>query len=252
MAIAHEHDGAHEAVEHFLKEGIMLATQYVKHHKTQALAAQHEAIRRDHELQISGRQERFQQALATRISLDRAQASLQYANVSNDEWWQRADAATIIDTYKAAATHADQDPSAAHAVEVMTDFMKAHMGIDVSELAQATETADSADWLPPDRLTETYREHLETGRGVSLDGELSGPSNRALAELEQQFTGNADIEEVLAGVRDFHLSQALTSVASPHTIDQVAATAEGDSDVPQPRRASPERELGGERDTLDR
>jgi hypothetical protein len=252
MAIAHEHDGAHEAVEHFLKEGIMLATQYVKHHKTQMLAAQHEAIRRDHELQVSGRQERFQQALAARISLDRAQASLHYANVGNDEWWQRADAATIVDTYKAAATHAEQDPSAAHAVEVMTDFMKAHIGIDVSEITQATEAADSEDWLPPDRLTETYREHLENGRGLSLNGEPSPQADRALDELEQQFAGKADLAEVLAGVRDFHLSQALTNVASPHTIEQVAAKAEGDSDVPQARRTSPERELGGERDTLDR
>jgi hypothetical protein len=252
MAIAHEHDGAHEAVEHFLKEGIMLATQYVKHHKTQTLAARHEAIRRDHELQVSGRQERFQQALAARISLDRAQASLQYANVGNDDWWQRADASTIVDTYKAAATHADQDPSATHAVEVMTDFMKAHMGIDVSEITQATEAADSADWLPPDRLTKTYREHLESGRGIGLDGELSGSSDRALAQLEQQFTGNADIEEVLAGVRDFHLSQALAHAASPDGIDQVAEAAEADIDMPQARHASPEHELGGERDTLDR
>jgi len=251
MAVTQEHDGAHEAVEHFLKEGIMLATQYIKHHKTQVLAAQHEATRRDHELQIAGRQERFQQALAARVGLDRAQASLQYANVGNAEWWQQSDAATIVDTYKAAATHADEDPQAAHAVEVMSDFMTAHMGIDPSEIKEATEAAD-ADWLAPDKLNDTYRDHLETGRGLRLDGEHATSANRALEQLEQQFTGSANVAEVLAGVREFHLSQALSNVASPHTIHQVAETAEADTDEPHARHSSSERELAGERDTLDR
>lgn len=251
MAIAHEHDGAHEAVEHFLKEGIMLATQYVKHHKTQVLAAQHEATRRDHELQIAGRQERFQQALAARIGLDRAQASLQYAHVGNDEWWQHADAATIVDTYKAAATHADQDPQAAQALKAMSDFMKTHMGIDLDEIKQATDAAD-AEWLPPDRLDDTYRDHLETGRGIRLDGEPRTTTDQALAQLEQQFTGSANVEHVLAGVRDFHLSRALSNVASPHTIHQVAEIAEADTGMPQERSTGGEQELGGERDTLDR
>lgn len=252
MAVAHEHDGAHEAVEHFLKEGIMLATQYVKHHKTQTLAAQHEAVRRDHELTIAGRQERFQHALAARIGLDRAQASLQYANVHNQDWWQRADAATIVDTYKSAAMHADQDPQAARAVEVMAGFMKAHMGIDLDEVRQSAETVESHQWLAPDELTDTYREHLEAGRGLGLNGDQNPSAERALAELELQFSGNADIGEVLAGVRDFQFSQALSNVASPHTIEQIAEAAETDTDRAQARHSSIQQELTGERDTLDR
>lgn len=250
MAIAQEHDGAHEAVEHFLKEGIMLATQYVKHHKTQILAAQHEATRRDHELTIAGRQERFQEALAARVGLDRAQASLQYANVHNNQWWHQSDAATIVDTYKAAATHADQDPNAAHALEVMSDYMKTHLGIDISELRRATERVD-ADWLPPDQLTDVYRQHLETS-GVRLDGQPAAQNGLALASVEPRFGGSANRAEVMAGLRDFHLSQALTDVASPHTIEQVAEAAETDTEKPHTRRAGTEQEFAGERDTLTR
>jgi hypothetical protein len=239
-----EHDGSHEALENFFKEGIMLVTQYVKHHKAQRIAEQTEASRRDHELKINGRQERFQQELSARLGLDQAKASLQYANVNNEEWWQTSDAVTILDTYKGAAMNADNDPHAAAAVEVMSEYMKAHMGIDVDAINKGTEAMDISDELHGDKIDEAYEDHIDRGRDLKADNDL--------ASLEQQFDGNADVDELTAGLRELQLSQALTAAASPHTIDQVANAAEADAEAAQARHTSPDQDLAGERDNLDR
>ena len=244
MVMAHEHDGSHEALENFLKEGIMLVTQYVKHHKAQRIAEQTEASRRDHELTINGRQERFQQELSARLGLDRAKASLQYANVPNEEWWQQSDAGTILDTYKGAAMNADDDPHAAAAVEVMSDYMKTHMGIDVDAINKGAEAMDVSDEIGGDHIDEACADHVDRGRDLKADNDLAG--------LEQQFAGNADVDELTAGLRELHVSQALTAAASPHTIDQVAQAAETDAATAQARHTSPDQDLAGERDNLDR
>ena len=239
-----EHDGSHEALENFLKEGIMLAVQYVKHHKAQRIAEQTEASRRDHELEINGRQERFQQELSARLGLDRATASLQYVNVRNEEWWQQSDASTILDTYKNAAVNADEDPHAAAAVEVMSEYMKAHMGIDINAISKGAEAMDVSDELGGESIDDAYTDHIERGRDLKADNDL--------ASLEQQFAGNADVDELTAGLRELQVSQALTAAASPHTIDQVAQAAEADTETAQARHASPDQDLAGERDNLDR
>ena len=244
MVMAHEHDGSHEALENFLKEGIMLAVQYIKHHKAQRIAEQTEASRRDHELKINGRQERFQQELSARLGIDRATASLQYANVHNREWWQNSDAGTILDTYKNAAMNAGDDPHAAAAVEVMSEYMKAHMGIDIDAISKSAETMDVSDELSGDNIDEAYADHVDRGRDLKADNDLAG--------LEQQFAGNADVDELTAGLRELQLSQALTAAASPHTIDQVAEAAEADAETAQTRHTSPDQDLAGERDNLDR
>jgi len=239
-----EHDGSHEALENFLKEGIMLAVQYVKHHKAQRIAEQTEASRRDHELKINGRQERFQQELSARLGLDRATASLQYVNVRNEEWWQQSDASTILDTYKNAAVNADEDPHAAAAVEVMSEYMKAHMGIDINAISKGAEAMDVSDELGGESIDDAYTDHIERGRDLKADNDL--------ASLEQQFAGNADVDELTAGLRELQVSQALTAAASPHTIDQVTQAAEADAEPALSRHGTSDRDLAGERDNLDR
>jgi hypothetical protein len=237
MAMPHEHDGAHEAIENFLKEGIMLVTQYAKHHKAQRLAAQAEAARQDHELKIAGRRERFQHDFAAKLGLEQASAAMRYSQVDKQEFWDNSDAPTILDTYRDAAVHADQNPQAAEAVEVMADYMKAHMGIDVGKISEGAEATEATEDLG-------VNEQLEADRGVGVDREIAG--------LEQQFNANASVDELSAGMQDLHLSQALTAAASPHTIDQVADAAEADTETVYARHTEQETDLAGERDNLDR
>ena len=260
MVMSHEHDGAHEAIENFLKEGLMLVTQYAKHHKAQRLAAQTEAARQDHELKIAGHQERFQQDLAAKLGLEQASAAMRYGQVGKQEFWDNADAPTIVDTYKDAALHADQDPNAAQAVEAMADYMKAHMGIDVDAISKASEAADAVE---PGEVDQSYADHLDRGQVLtvgdeqwgSIDAELAESNGQTIGEFKsmvnERFGGNA-AASALESVSDLHLSQAVTAVASPHTIDQVADAAEANAGTVLARHTGPEADVAGERDNLDR
>jgi hypothetical protein len=253
MAISYEHDGSHEAIENFLKDGIMLVTQYAKHHTAQRLIAQTEAARQDHELKITGRQQYFQQELTAKLDLERACAAMRYAEVNKQEFWDNADTATILDTYKDASLHADHDPGAAQAVEVIADYIKAHMGADVDEVTKGSEASDAVE---PDDVEKAYKTHLETGRGMpATDGsqaDRGSSSDREITGGGQQFTGRANVDDLAAELRDLHLSKAVTAAASPHTIEQVADAAETDPQTVYARHTAPEADLAGERDNLDR
>lgn len=260
MAMPHEHDGAHEAIENFLKEGIMLVTQYAKHHKAQRLAAQTEAARQDHELKIAGHQERFQQDLAAKLGLEQASAAIRYGQVGKQEFWDNADAPTILDTFKDAEMHADQDPNAAEAVGAMADYMKVHMGIDVGEISKASEAADAVE---PGEVDQAYADHLDRGDELtgsdeqwgSIDAELAESNGQTMGEFKsivnERFGGDA-ADPALDSLSDLHLSKALTAAASPHTIDQVADAAEANAETVYARHTGPEVVLAGERDNLDR
>ena len=255
MPIPHEHDGAHEAIENFLKDGIMLVTQYAKHHKAQRLATQTEAARQDHELKIAGHQARFQHDLAAKLSLEHASAAMRYSQVNKREFWDDADAATILDTYKDATLHAEQDPDAVQAVEIMADYMESHLRIDVDEVSKAAEAIDGTNQLGEQHVDHAYEDHLESGRDLAGSDQSRGHSSdigRKIAGLEQQFTRKSNIGALTARLRDLRLSQALAATGSPHTIDQVADAADSDAEMPYARHAAPEADLAGERDNLNR
>lgn len=234
MSSPHEHDGTHEAIEHFVKEGVGLAIQIVGHYKRQGQLRQQQALR-------DGRDDRLHQlldGLQARDTLNKAVASTRWHGVHNEGWWQERLArptgpAEIVDTYRDALNYADKDQGAAQALGAMNErFRQAPFNFAVESLD--TEPLHENEILP------AYAEHvgkdpaqLEFELG-DLQSIIDG-GNATAAALDPRAA------EIMAGLKDLQLSQALTTVGSPFSAAEAVDAALSEQDTPQAR---PERTAG--------
>ncbi len=224
MSSPHEHDGTHEAVEQFVKEGVGLAIQLVGHYKRQAQLSQQQQLRdgRDEHLH------RLLEGLDARDALNKAAASTRWQGVHDEQWWQQRlstpeGPSEIVQTYTDALTYADRDQSAADAVAAMSKrFTQAPFHFNAADLMQDGH----ATGVAAGEATRSLNEHL--GEGPS-PAQLDLPDLQDLARIEPY------VAEVFAGLKDLQLSQALSTVGSPFSAAASVQAAIGEEDVPQAR-----------------
>ena len=227
MSNPHEHDGTHEAVEQFVKEGVGLAIQLVAHYKRQANLADQQQLR-------DGRDEKMHQlleGLQARDTLNKAVASTRWQGVHNEQWWQERlntpeGASEIVETYKDALTYADQDQSATDAVNAMNErFTQAPFNFNVADLMQDGYAAS----VPDEEAAKAFAEHL--GKDPSQLHVDFGD----LPDLVDATGVEPHVTEVIASLKDLQLSQALTTVGSPFSAAETVQAAIDEEDVPQAR-----------------
>ncbi len=236
MSSYHEHDGTHEAIEQFVRDGIGLAIQLVAHHKRQHQLRQQHALREHSD-------ERLHQLLNStpaRETSKKTAASTRWHGVHSEDWWQRQlghpnGSAEIVDTYRDALTYTDTDQSARQAVDAMNArFTQAPFNLDINELA----TAGSPAQLPDEHATDAH----------------GSPPGKPLAQ-QQADRGDPPIEvdeadhtamdprsaETIARLNDLQLSQALTTVGTPLTAADAVNAAHDENEAPgaRPERSAP-------------
>jgi hypothetical protein len=251
-----EHDGVHEAVEHFVKEGIGLAIQVAAHLRNLNAKRTSDAERLDRSREIErlelAKVASQQEAIA---KLELAHARTRWQGVGDESWWQTrltepGGATEIVDTYRDALTHQASDVTAGAAVITMNEgFKHPPFGFDVDTLT--TSTVPEAD------VQSRYAEHLTkdpTNLKVmqQLNVERSVRKGGEKLELADDLSRSQGLDHqaarVLAGVSDLHLSQAMTAVSNTGTIADVAAMAEEGERQPNARRERAGVTVGSERE----
>jgi hypothetical protein len=210
-----EYHGTQEALDEFMTVGIDVAVK-VAHQRRVSRFQRKEAARAD------GRDAwRAEQA---KQNLDRATASVKWAAVENDDWWEKATPSQILDAYREAKTYEPEDRTAAGAVARMSTEIRDRFGIDVDELGRGA--------APAEELERLYADHIAQHAAMATGDELPDSDRRG---------------EVMAGLRDYFLSRSLATVSNAGSIEDVAAMSPGEGQ-PQARRTRGMPGQGQERD----
>jgi hypothetical protein len=215
-----EYHGTQEALDEFLTVGIDLAVK-VAHQRRVSRFHREEAAR------AQGRDAwRVEQA---KQDLDRATASVKWAAVENDAWWENATPSQILDAYRDAKTYEPEDRTAAGAVARISTEVRERFAIDVEELGRSEAPAEQLERLYSDHIAQ----HAATADGLAgVSALAAGPDRRG---------------EVIAGFRDYFLSRSLATLASAGSIEDVAAISPAERQ-PQARRTRGMPGQGQERD----
>jgi hypothetical protein len=217
-----DYHGTQEALDEFLTIGIGLAVK-VAHQRRVSRFQREEAAR------AQGRD--VWRAEQAKQDLHRATAQAKWAAVENDEWWEKATPAQIVDAYRDAKTYEPEDPAAAATIARMNAEIRDRFAIDVSTI--------EASHAPAEGLERLYTDHVAKHAAVDAAGGLGGVDSLG-AGLDRRG-------EVLAGFRDYFLSRAVVGVSSVGSIEDVAAMSPTDGQ-PQARPARGMPGQGQERD----
>ncbi|MGO9954643.1 MAG: hypothetical protein ACLP50_01445 [Solirubrobacteraceae bacterium] len=208
-----EYHGTQEALDEFMTVGIDLAVR-VAHQRRVSRLQREEAARADE--RDAWRAEQAKQ------DLDRATASVKWAAVQSDDWWENATPERILDAYREAKTYEPEDQTAAGAVVRLNTEIRDRFAIDVDELGRVE--------APAEELERLYADHIAQHAAIAAADELADAGRRG---------------EVMAGLRDYFLSRSLATVSNAGSIEDVAAMSPGEGQ-PQARRTR--RMPGQERD----
>lgn len=243
MSSAHDHDGTHEAIEHFIREGIGLGIQLAGHYKRQHHLHAQQTLRASRD----DRLHQLIQSIPPRDSMDKAVVSTRWQRVHHEDWWQqhlatRHGPAKILATYTDALTYTDTDQNARQAVDAMNArFTQPPFNLNINELA----TDGSLGRVPDEEAADTHREPL--GNPLAQQHTALGDLPVALDE-PQHPAMDARSAETIARLNDLQLSQALTTVGSPLTAADAVTAAANENAAPAAR---PERNAANAGRPLD-
>jgi hypothetical protein len=232
MTSAHEQDGTHEAIEHFVRDGIGLAIQVVGHYKRQHQIRLQQLLR-------DGRDDRLHHLLETmqaRDTLNKAVASTRWQGVHVEDWWQQQlstpeGPAEIVDTYKDALTYADKDHSAGDALNAMNArFTHEPFNFNIDDLIED----GNATQVPDERAADAYAD-LTGKHPAQLDMSLGDARTMPADDHDIEAIIDSRAAEIMASLRDLQLSQALTTVGSPLSATDAVEAAFKESAAPQAR-----------------
>lgn len=151
--MAEESDGIEEALEGTVRLAVMAGARIGSE-----IARAREERLRDQRF----RDERETAQLAQRFEAEKRVAVAELSQVHRPDWWDRADAARIGQTYATARAWAPEAPEARGAERKMRDELQARYGIDVDRLDPRSVSAEVETWRQ--RLEEQRRQEADQQR----------------------------------------------------------------------------------------
>lgn len=151
--MAEESDGIEEALEGAVRLAVTAGARLGSE-----IAQAREEQLRDQRL----RDERQAAQLAQRFEAEKRVAVAEVSQVHRPDWWDRADAARIGQTYATARAWAPEAPEAAAAGQKMREELQARYGIDVARLDPRSVSAEVEAWRQ--RLNDQRRQEADRQR----------------------------------------------------------------------------------------
>lgn len=232
MSSPHEQDGTHEAIEHFVRDGIGLAIQVVGHYKRQHQIRLQQEIRDSRD----DRLHHLLESMRARDTLNKAVASTNWQGVHREDWWQQRlstpeGAAEIVETYKDALTYVDNDRNARDAVNTMNArFTREPFNFNIDDLIED----GYATRVPDEQAADAYA-HLVGKHPAQLDMNLGDARTLPVSDHDIEAIIDPRAVEIIASLRDLQLSQALTTVGSPFSAADAVEAALNEHDAPKAR-----------------
>jgi hypothetical protein len=245
--MSNEHDGIHEAVEHFFRDGIGLAIR---------VAAEHQQLR---EKRLMLAREDGRQSVTDELhrqGLDRALNATRWQLVQQPDWWDKMPASEILRTYESARSFGDEDPNAAATVHAMNHEVKERYGVDPEDLDTADVPREEIEAHWAKYLAKRQEAERETTPAHALDATPAAAGTRHHEALKQVQTvaevAGVDEKavEILAGMHQLGMAKALAEVSHAHTVEEgtrIAASGTGKTSARkhvQGLEPAPQRELG--------
>lgn len=183
--MAEESDGIDEAFEGQLRVLVTAAGQVGE----RIARMREEALRR-----AQARSEQQARELQSRFEAERRAARVELGNVYRSDWWDRASAEQVAQTYQVARAWAREDPDAVRAEEHMRTEMHTRYGLDPDALAERARVERDAR-TPAPRFEA--RDELDGSQPVR-----ALTKGDALAMIDR-LPADADLGPV-GGLRDVH------------------------------------------------
>lgn len=174
--MADESDGIGEALDEHMRVAVAAAAQIGEH---RARARAERARAETAQAQAQAQQLRDRQEAARRV--DR----LDYADVENAEWWDRADPDTIARAYASAHAWANEDPEAARAQEKIEAELRDRYSIDTTDIGANPAAVRDA-------VAEQTRAEDEAGQAAGLAVASHGQDQRIDEAHTAPAAENAD------------------------------------------------------------
>lgn len=170
--------------------------------------------------------ERYAARLAERHETEKRIAVTELAQVHRPDWWDRADADRIGQTYATARAWVPDSADAARAEQAMREQLQARYGIDPHRVDPRTVGAEVDAWQR--RLEEQRNQHAgqERARGAGERAEAAALLAQAAAEDRR---GHVDQDRAGEGsaARDAEVAKVLYDSAERRQADAVAMEAQG-------------------------
>lgn len=246
--MTNEHDGTHEAVEHFFRDGIGLAIR---------VAAEHQQLR---EKRLMLAREDGRQSITDELhrqGLDRALNATRWQLVQQPDWWDKMPASEILRTYESARSFGNDDPNAAATVHAMNHEVKERYGVDHEDLDATDVPREEIESHWAEYLAKRQEAERETTPAHDLDA--AAPAVAAAQQHEglkqaQTVAEAAGVDEkaveILAGMHQLGMAKALAEVSHAHTVEegtQIAASGTGKTSARKNTHGlepAPQRDLG--------
>jgi hypothetical protein len=239
--MAHDHDGTHEALEAFFREGTSLAFKLVQHRQTlqqRNLQETREADRHAEQLD-----------LLRSAALKHAHAGVLGQKVMSPEWWEKTTPGEQLKTYVELKDAEKGTPLAAAGVKAMNQQIRDQYGFDPESLAAAN--------VPDDEIESRFAEHIARGqeavretRPAGFEQPMQSAEHGEGFEQAQAIAKGSGLDELaIQGLTEIHqlgLARALSDVSHVGDMRDVVESAQGSSE-PQARKASLGAEQSGER-----
>lgn len=187
--MAEESDGIEEAFEGQLRVLVTAAGQVGE----RIAGMREEALRRAH-----ARTEQQARELQSRFEAERRAARVELGNVYRSDWWDRASAEQVAQTYQVARAWAREDPDAVRAEEHMRTEMRKRYGLDPDGLAERAARAERDARTPGPRFEA--RDELDGSqpvRELTRDDALA-MIDRLPADAELGPVGRGGLRDVQA------------------------------------------------------
>lgn len=214
--MAEESDGIEEALESTVRLAAMAGAR---------LGAE---IARAHEDRLREQQRadaREADRLAQRFEAEKQAAILEVSQVHRPDWWERADAERIGQTYATARAWAPEVNEAARAEHKMRVELRDRYGVDVGRHDPRTVTAD----------IEAWKQRLEQQRRQTAEHPRAAETAEAAALLAQAARDDRQADAARADERNAE-AERLYDSADRRTADAAAMTAHGiDPEVAESR-----------------
>jgi hypothetical protein len=228
--MAEESDGIEEAFEGQLRVLVTAAGQVGE----RIARMREEALRR-----AQARSEQQAREMQSRFEAERRAARVELGNVYRSDWWDRASAEQVAQTYQVARAWAREDPDAVRAEEHMRTEMRTRYGLDPDGLAARAqaerdarapgprfEARDELDGSQPVREL-TKDDALATIDRQPADAELGPIGRGGLRDLQAWKGKDPDVDLAIASKLPHLMSQAeLMAVAAAEKERHRAAAAE--------------------------
>lgn len=216
--MAEESDGIEEAFEGQLRVLVTAAGQV-----GERIARMREEVLR----RAQARSEQQARELQSRFEAERSAARVELGNVYRSDWWDRASAEQVAQTYQVARAWAREDPDAVRAEEHLRTEMRARYGLDpdgLAERAQAErdartpgprfEARDELDGSQPVREL-TKDDALAMIDRLPADADLGPVGRGGLRDVQAWKGKDPDVDLAIASEFPHLMSQAeLVAVAA--------------------------------------